>query len=159
MKRKKILIVLISLFVVKVLLNLTFKIQYSEKEYYEITDFKLSESTHIKSGKILFGRNVKGKIEAIIYPDKFFKDSIEFNIDYVYMRFYPEWYNKNIEPLITKTEKKLTKELLTSTKVIHKENFKNYMHINDYPLIKKDFVPIVIKKKDMKEKERFTYDL
>jgi hypothetical protein len=159
MKRKKILIVLFSLFVIKVLLNLTFKIQYSEDEFYEISNFRLNESTHIVSGKILFGKNVKGKIEAIIYPDKFLQNGIENEVEYIYMRFYPDWYTKQIEPLLTKTGKKINKELLASTKIIHKENFRNYMHLNDYPLIKKDFVPIVIKKTDIKEKERLSYDL
>lgn len=158
MKGKIILIALLSLFVIKVLLNRTFKIQYSEKECYEISDFKLNESSYIESGKILFGKNIKGKIEAIIYPDKFLKNGIENEVEYVYMRFYPEWYENKIVPLITKTDE-ISKELLSSAKIIHKENFRNYMHINDYPLIKKDFVPIVIKKKDIKEKERFTYDL
>lgn len=157
MKRYRIAKIIVALIVVKVALNLTFKIQYSENEFYEISDFKINESNYVESGKVLFGRNVKGKIEAIIYPDKFIENGVESEVDYVYMRFYPEWFNNKINPRITTLEEKMVEDLLTTTKNIHEENFRSYMHLNDYPIIRKDFVPIVIKKRDVKEK--ITYSL
>ncbi len=43
------------------MLDLTFKISYSEKDFYKISELKLSDSILIKTGKIFFGKNVKGK--------------------------------------------------------------------------------------------------
>lgn len=159
MKRIRIAKAIVVLIVLKVVLDLTFKIQYSKNEYFEISEFQLSDSTYVESGKILFGKNVKGNIEAIIYPDKFIQNGMEDEVEYVYMRFYPEWFKTKLKPRITKIEEKVVEELLSTTRNIHEDNFRSYMHFNNYPIIKKDFVPIVVKKNDMKEKVSFTYSL
>jgi hypothetical protein len=141
------------------MLDLTFKISYSEKDFYKISELKLSDSILIKTGKIFFGKNVKGKIEAIIFPDTYLVCGKEKEIDYVYIRFYPDWCNEYLIPAISKPEGYLDEDLLSEAKNIHEENFKSYMHLNEYPIVREDYVPIVIKNKDSDQKERISYSL
>ncbi|MDC0584204.1 hypothetical protein OAO55_00560 [Bacteroidales bacterium] len=154
MNPKKLLIVLLAIIGFKLILNLTFKIQYSPREYYDISGFSLNDSTQIEVGKVLFGKNIKGEIEAIVYPDNFIRNGKNMDIEYVYMRFYPDWFSENLKPYIKKSQDRVTEDLMMDTRYIHDENFRNFMHINEYPLVKKDYLPVVIKWKGNDKKER-----
>jgi len=75
-------------------------------------------------------------------------------IEYVYLRFYPEWFERNIKPFITKKDFSYSREIVLIGRALHDSNFRNYMHINDYPIVRKNYVPCVIKIKESGEKIR-----
>jgi hypothetical protein len=158
-KRTRFLYLVISLLVIIVVLNLTFKIHYSKDDNYMITNLKLNDTIEVQVGQIFLGHNVKGTIEAVIFPEKYIENGLEIETDYVYMRFHPDWFIENIKPKIRKTRDNQGDNLFSDVRKIHEDNFRSYMHINKYPLIRKDFIPIVIKKKNDSGKERFSYDI
>jgi hypothetical protein len=158
-KRTRFLYLVISLLVIIVVLNLTFKIHYYKDDNYMITNLKLNDTIEVQVGQIFLGQNVKGTIEAVIFPEKYIENGLEIETDYVYMRFPPDWFIENIKPKIRKTRVNQGDNLLSDVRKVHEDNFRSYMHINKYPLIRKDYIPIVIKKKNDPGKERFSYDI
>lgn len=157
MKSKKIIIGLLVFISILGILDLTLKIQYTEDGFYEISNLKLSDSILVESGQIFIGKNIQGEIEAVIFPTKYLENGKEENVEYIYMRFYPEWFNLNMNSIISDTGRTVSASL-NEVKIIREENFRNYMHINKYPIVRKDYVPIVIKKKDITEKKIFAYN-
>ncbi len=152
MKTKKLIIGLLAVILILGILDLTWKIRYSEEEYFQLTNLELNDSIKIKSGQAFIGKNILGEIEAIVFPD-------QEEVEYVYMRFYPEWFNENLNTVISKAKEKPDKDLLSEVKRIHELNFKSYMHINDYPIIKKDFVPFAIKTRNDDHLKRYVYNI
>ncbi|WP_282037793.1 hypothetical protein [Saccharicrinis aurantiacus] len=157
MKNKKTIISIFIFISIIVLLDLTLKIKYHENDFYEISNLKLSDSIMVESGQIFIGKNIQGEIEAVIFPTKYLENGKEESVEYVYMRFYPEWFNLHLSSIISDTGKTISPSL-NDVKNIHEENFRNYMHINRYPVVKTDYVPIVIKKKNCIEKQIFAYN-
>lgn len=155
---KRILILIAIFFIGKFLLDITFKIRYSRNEIFEINNLKISDSLTITHGKILLGKNIKGKLEAIILPDNL-KLNDSSTVEYVYLRFFPEWYNNNIKPYIGNKIEKDTWELHFIGEALHNSNFSNYMHINSYPIVRKDYVPYVLKIKESAEKIRLQINI
>lgn len=158
-KRTKFLYLVISVLVIIVVLNLTFKIHYSKDDTYMITNLKLNDTIDVQVGQIFLGHNVKGTIEAVIFPEKYIENGLEIETDYIYMRFPPDWFIENIKPKINKISDNEVDKLFSEVRKVHEDNFRSYMHINKYPLIREDFIPIVIKKKNNPDKERFSYDI
>jgi len=159
MKFKKVIIILIILIAGKMLIDLLFKIKYNEKEIYEIKKFALNDSIKINKGKIIVGRNIKGSLEAFIFPDSTLKFNDTSTVEYVYLRFYPEWFEKNVKPFIERKKFVYSSEIVLIGKALHDSNFRNYMHFNDYPIVRKDYVPYVFKIKESGVKIRMMFKL
>lgn len=159
MKTKKIILGLIALVAITLLLNLAFKINYSEKEFYEFSDLKLSNSISVKSGKIFIGKNIQGEIEAVIFPEQYLDKGIKKDIEYIYLRFHPNWFKDNLTNVIIKPTVKPDKDLFKNAKKIHSENFKHFSHINSYPITQKGNLSMIIKMKDSTEKETLVYNV
>lgn len=159
MTLKKVIIILIILIAGKMLIDLLFKIKYNEKEIYEITKFALNDSIKINKGKIVVGRNIKGRLEAFIFPDSTLKLNDTSTVEYVYLRFYPEWFEKNVKPFIARKKFVYSSEIVLIGKALHDSNFRNYMHINDYPIVRKNYVPYVFKIKESGVKIRMVFKL
>jgi len=157
MRFKNLIIILVILILGKVLIDRIFKIRYSIKNTFEITNFQVNDSIFIEKGSIVVGKNVKGYLEASIFPNNL-KLSDNSTIEYVYFRFNNDWYNKNIIPHLSKLNVKNINELYLYGKALHKTNFSNYMHFNDYPLVREDYFPVVLKVKETGEKIRFLSD-
>lgn len=159
MKNIKRLLILIAIFFIgKFLLDITFKIRYSSNEIFEINNFKISDTLNVTHGKILLGKNIKGKLEAIIIPDNL-KLNDSTTVEYVYLRFYPDWYSINIKPFLGSRIEKNGRELYFIGEALHKSNFSNYMHINSYPIVRKDYVPYVLKIKESGDKIRLQFNV
>lgn len=159
MKIKRVIIILIVVIGGKLLVDLLFKIKYYESEIYEIKSFTLDDSTVINKGKIIVGKNIKGRLEAFIFPDDVLKLNDTSTLEYVYLRFYPEWFEKNIKPFVEKKKFTYSNEIVLIGKALHDSNFRSYMHINDYPIVRKDYLPYVYKIKETGVKIRKTIPL
>lgn len=157
MKTNKILGIIIVLIIVKFGLDLAFKIKYHQNAINEINNFIINDSLIVPKGKFIVGKNIKGQLEAIILPDSILKLNDSSTIEYIYLRFYPEWFQNNIKPRLGQKVTSQTEELIKHSKNIHNDNFEDYMHINEYPLIRKDFLPYVIKIKESNKKIRLEY--
>lgn len=148
MKIRKIHILIIAiLLAINILAKIAFKIHYSKAEIYNIQDFMVDSSKIIENGVIVIGKNIKGKLEASIFPDNgIVKNGTSYlEVDYIYLRFYPEWFESHIKPALTESSDQDYKVLVQNAKKIHDRHFKNFMHINDFPIIKEDYTPIIIK--------------
>jgi hypothetical protein len=159
MKTKKIIILLIILLAGKILLDLTFKIKYTDSQLYEIKDFAINDSIKIDKGIILVGTNIKGSLEAFIFPNNCLMINQTSTVEYVYLRFYPEWFTKNLSSHIEKRLFTNADELVLIGQALHESNFKRYMHFGNYPIIKNDFIRCDFKIKESGEKMRMEIEV
>lgn len=159
MTAKKIIIILIVFIAGKFFVDFLFKIKFNEKEIYEIREFALNDSIKVIKGKIIVGKNIKGRLEAIVFPDSILKINDTTTVGYIYLRFYPKWFDENIKPFVKNKKYPHTRELLLIGKALHDSNFTNYMHFNDYPIVRNDYVPYVLNIKETGEKIRLSFDL
>jgi hypothetical protein len=156
MRIKKGIIILVALLATKILLDLGFKIRYSNDNIYDISDFNINDSIYVESGSIYFGKNIRGNIEAIIFPSRVSISNHSADIDYIYFRLFPDWYQTELQPLISKANTESHEMLLSKAKEIHENNFRSYMHFNNYPIVRKDYIPFIIKLKEQEDKVRYT---
>jgi hypothetical protein len=118
-----------------------YEVEHSKTYFFSISDFELnmdSISISLDSGYCVLGNTEKGFTEAIIIPEKslvktpmfhFWDFDMELNneIDNLYLRFNPEWYNKELSEFLTITSFK--ESVFNKALEIHKEKFKNWFHI------------------------------
>ena len=159
MNYKKILIVLIIIVIGKLSIDLLFKVKYSYKQVYFLTEFKLNDTIKVNRGKIILGKNIKGFIEATIYPETVSKLNDSLSIDYLYLRFNPDWFEANLKPFIKGQVTADRREYVNLGKAMHDTYFRSWMHINDYPIISKKQMLLIVKIKETGIKIRHNIDL
>lgn len=148
MNYKRILIILIIIVIGKLSIDFLFKIRYNYKQIYILKEFKLNDTVKINHGKIVLGRNIKGFLEATIYPEPNSKLNDSSTIDYLYLRFNPDWFESNIKPFIESQVTNDRREYVNLGKAMHDTYFSTWMHINDYPIISNEYIHYIIKIKE-----------
>jgi hypothetical protein len=159
MRMRRIVIIFIVLIAGKLLIDFLFKIKFSRQEIYEIKEFVLNDSLKVKCGKLVVGKNIKGRLEAILLPINDLKVNESLAVEYIYLRFPPEWFDKNIKPLVVSKTFGQTRELIYLGEALHKSNFHNYSHINDYPLMHRGYMFYFVKIRETGQKIRKTVEL
>ncbi|GEM_PF-6101819 len=159
MNYKKILIALIIIVLGKLSIDLLFKIKYSYKQIYILKEFKLNDTIKINKGKIVLGKNIKGFLEATIYPETNSKLNDSSTINYIYLRFNPKWFEEYIKPLIENQVTNDRREYVNLGKAMHATYFSTYMHINDYPIISNEHMLYIVKIKESGTKIRRNINL
>jgi hypothetical protein len=158
MKIRKLFVILGGLLSLYILLNLFVKINYSNDEYYLLGEYQVNDSILFQGGKVFIGENYKGKIEAIILPEQVIVGNRKKSVEYVYMRFFPRWFEEHLEPNLKKIDDPKAKIYAKGLKRIHEGNFQNYMHFGKYPVVKYDYVPMVIHGTDNEFRMCLEYD-
>lgn len=156
MKTKKILLTLLLILTIKIVLYFSLKIDYSEENIYEISHFQVNDTILIESGVVFLGENLRGEIEAVLFPDRLTKNGQIEQVASVYIRFYPSWFRENMLPSLSKTED--TSALFEQVQSIHDKYFGRYSHFNHYPIINKDEVPFVMNRKDGSVQKGYAYN-
>jgi hypothetical protein len=137
-KIKIIAIVLVVLFLINYGLGKVFKVNYSSDNFVFIDSIKINDSIMIKNCYVVLGKNYKGFIEGVFFPASEQRYNNRGIVEYYYLRFHPEWYEKNINPHIVKdfdSGYKLAYGLIGKAKIAHNNDFQNCCHFNDYPLV------------------------
>ena len=148
MNYKKILITLIIILIIKLSIDILFKIRYSYKQIYVLKEFTLNDSVKVNSGKIVLGKNIKGFLEATIYPETTLKLNDSSTIDYIYLRFSPDWFENSIKPFMGSPVTNDSREYVNLGKAMHDTYFNTWMHINDYPIISNEYILYIVKMKE-----------
>jgi hypothetical protein len=143
---KKVLLALLLIVSIKVVLNFSLKIDYSEENVHEISHFQLNDSILVESGTAFIGENFRGEIEAVLFPDRLIENGQEVAVTSIYIRFYPSWFRENLLPVLSKSEAEPV--LFEQVQTIHDKYFGRYSHFNHYPIISKKNVPFVMNRKD-----------
>jgi hypothetical protein len=124
-----------------------YKINLFENDIYEIKNFKLN-NININEGTIALLKTKMGYVGGVIFPKndtKYrFNKNLNENIDYIYLRFYPDFYQKNIKNIITKPSNsnkiikkaisindKLKNDLSSYQRTINKD-LRKQLHTFDY---------------------------
>lgn len=150
MIRKRHLIILAILVSIKILADILFKVHYSNDDIYRFNHLIINENTVIEKGTIICGHNIKGMLEASVFPEPGIAkiDSPERKIEFAYLRFGPDHFKANIAPHLEKRTDKNSEDLLDRAKTNHRRYFRRFAHINDYPLIRENQTPKVIQYRD-----------
>lgn len=119
--------------------NRIFKVNYSENDVVVVDSIKVNDSITIKEAFVVLGKNYKGVIEATVFSSAEHRYKNQGIVDYYYLRFHPDWFEKTISPRIKKklnNGDRLSFELVERAKKAHQDNFQYCCHINDYPIVK-----------------------
>jgi len=146
--RKKHLIILAVLITVKIGADLLFKVHYSIEDVYHVNHLKISQNLTIDKGIMVVGHNVKGKIEASIFPDQTseHKKNPENRMDYIYIRFGPDFFDREIAKHLETIPEEHDVQLFDLAKKNHRTHFRRFAHINNYPVLKKGRAPMYLMK-------------
>lgn len=120
----------------------TSKITHKSSHTYVVEDLNILDQTFVEKGVMAVGKNLLGPIEAIIYP-------IDSDMEYIYLRFDPISYYREIKPHITEH----VQMDMERVKNIHKTNFHDISHIGDNPLVIPDLLVGQIKREGSSKKE------
>jgi len=150
MLRKRHLVILAILVSAKILADLLFKVHYRKEDIYAFNHLALDRNTVIENGIIVCGHNIKGKIEASVFPaDSNGEVGISRKkIEYAYLRFNPDHFKQVIAPTLEKTEISNASALKKKARINHRNHFRRFAHLNDYPLIRENHTPYVIQYRD-----------
>lgn len=112
-----------------------YEVTHSESDFFSVENFKLEKGTisiEVKKGYALLGNTDKGYTEAIILPEdsrvtgKAQHIELDDEIQNLYLRFNPKWYEKNLAKSLKKHSP--INELYDRAVAIHREKFQNYFH-------------------------------
>ena len=138
MRNLRVVFVLLLLITGYFVVNRIFKVGYSSGNVVVLDSLRIGDSVTIGRSFAVLGRNYKGYIEATIIPEKEHRFEDFGVVEYYYMRFGPNWYEKHITPRVIKQMQrgdKLAADLIKTAKVAHEDNFHYCCHFNDYPII------------------------
>lgn len=138
MKTRIGLAVLIIVVLLYFVVNITFKVNYANRDVGIIDSLKVNDSITIPKAYIVLGRNYKGFIEATILPAMEHRHNDKGIVEYYYLRFHPDWFKRHIAPRITSylnNRDRLAFDLVAKARQAHKDNFEYCCHFNDYPIV------------------------